>query len=177
MKQHEIIAEFKGHKVRNDFRVIVRFFDNPLQPWSVLAYDEVYNVAYTIQKDELYDFVFKILFEKRKLWLTGKEMENLFAHMPMFQRHVLKEPTFSNSVCFLKREFVCDYGIGALNFEKITTLNPTLANKIDWLLPHTCVDVRNNVSNEIKTLLITLPKYKSVVFANPIYFDVKDKTR
>ena len=177
MKQHECIAEFKGHKVRNNFKVIVRFFDNKLAPWSVMAYDEVYKVIYTIQKAELYDYVFKILFEERKLWLMGEEMERLFSHMPIFKRHTLKEPTFSNTVCFLNRESAFDLVKNKTNYSKISTLNPVLAKNIDWLSPHTCVDVRDNVSNKTNTLLITLPEYNTVAMGNPEYFDIKDKTR
>ena len=59
----------------------------------------------------------------------------------------------------------------------MTTLNPAVAKQIDWLAPHTCQELKHNLSDTNKTLLITIPEFKSVVLANPEYFDVKEKTR
>jgi len=173
MNKHVCIAEFKGHKVRNEFKTVLRFYDNPIQPWTFLIYDEVYKDIITLPKEELYYYVFGDVFPKRRLFTTGREMENLFSKTNMSDRKLLQAPKFVNNVCFLKRKYSC----GNINYAELSTLNPTIAKMVDWLSPHTCIEVKDNITDTTKNLVITVPEYRSVVFANPKYFDIKEKTR
>ena len=177
MKESKQIAVFKGHKVRNDHKVILRFYENPLQPWTLLVYDEVFKTLTTVPREELYDFVVTIVFNKRKLWTTGRELENVFGRIPIRKRHTLKEPRAIDTVCFLKNEYVADYENQELDFLQVSTLSPDVALSIDWTKPHCCLNITDNVTDETRSLIITLPEVNSVVLANPKYFDVKEKTR
>ena len=129
MKENKTIAVFKGHKVRNEHKAIVRIYDNHLQPWTLLAYDEVYNKLYTIHKNELYDYVVAVLFNQRRLWTTGTEMEALFSRVPVpfGKRHLLKEPKVLDTVCFLKDEYVCDLETGELSYSEISILGQPIS--------------------------------------------------
>lgn len=179
MKDNKLIAVFKGHKVRNEHKSVIRFYDNPLQPWTVMAYDEVFHKLYTVPKEELYDYVVAVLFNKRKLWTTGSEIESLFSRIqvPYGKRHMLKEPVIHDTVCFIRDEYANELEIGKLPYSSISTLQDGIAKKINWLAPHSCLAVYDNISGEITELFITIPEYNTVSMSNPVYFDVKEKTR
>lgn len=179
MKNNNPIAVFKGHKVKNAFKSIVRIYDNETQPWTVVAFDEVFKTLVTVPKDELYDYVFAYLFNERKLWTTGDQLENLLSHASISygSRHLLKQPDIVNTVCFLKREYANKLETGEMSHSDINILNEAVSKKINWNSPHCCVAVNDNITGKIDSLFITIPEFKSVIYANPEYFDVKEKTR
>ena len=134
----------------------------------------MYNILYDIPKEELYDYVFSSLFGKRRLFTTGKELERLFECVPT-DKFSTKEPETTDKVCFLKSEWV--HELDKIVFDDVTTMAPRLARIVNWFSPHTCTDIRSNITSTTKTLLITVPEFKSIVLANPAYFDIKDKLR
>ena len=179
MQENKLIATFRGHKVRNEHKCIFRFFDNPIQPWTILGYDEVFNKQYTIPKEELYDFVVGVLFNRRRLWTTGAELDVLFSHIhvPYGERHLLIEPDIVDTVCFLKDKYIKKLDSGELSYSEISVLQESIAKKVNWLAPHPCLVVTDNITKKVLDLFITMPEYSSVILGNPEYFDVKDKTR
>ena len=177
MREYKEIATFTGHKVGNKFKPIIRFYENQLQPWSFLVYDEVYNCIYSIPKEEVYGFVFAVLIKERRLFTSGEEMEKLFHKIWLPKDHALVVPYVEEKICFLKREYSLALDNGEIDFRDVCALSYELAKEVDWRLPHPCVDIKNTVTNTVHNLMITVPEYKSIVLANPKYFNIKSKTR
>jgi len=169
MRQHSLLAEFRGHKIGNKYKTIIRFYDDKMQPWKVLAYDEVYKTICTIPKNELFDYVFAVLFKERRLFTSGEEMSRLLDKVQVDKAKELVVPECMNTVCFLKHEYSTSYLKGELDLDSLLYMSKEIAEKYDLLLPRACLLLEED------KLLISFAEFYAIVLANPKYFEIKEK--
>lgn len=169
MREHALLAEFKGHKIGNKYKTIIRFYNDRMQPWKVIAYDEVYKTVYSIPKTELFAYVFTVLFKGRRLFTSGEEMSALLDGVLVEDNTEMYVPEKMDRVAYLKSEYGTEYVKGTLNLNDVVWFSDL--STYDLFEPRPCVPLG------VDKLLISFPEFHGIILANPKYFEVKEKIR